>query len=491
MRPGEGEGGHAVIEHVIRTAGRVAGQAGGAVVGIPRHAIVFIVRLRVGMAGGAGELGVIRRIGMTIHTSIPLSIMFATEDREVLPVVIKGGGHPTGFAVTGCTILGEHQGSMIRIGGLVIVGLVAAGAGARGIEIIPVVAGGAIVGNEGMRPVQWIEIIVVREEGRIPVGVRGMAGRTIHGESQVDVVGVDRLVEVLGVARRTFRGGAGIAGGMAGCAIDHQVAAGQREGGHAVIEHIVSIPGGMAGQTGRARIGIAGDPCMVIIRFRIHVTGDAGEFRIISRVGMALGTGRPFALVLAGVDREVGRIVVLVGCRSPSRIGGVAGGTVGGESTLDVVGIQGGLEIGGMTRDAIRRRILVGSVGVALGAIRDGMTQGQGEEAVVHLVRIPVDLVNVMAIRTIGGEVVLDVVGAGGGLEVLQVAVDTVVAQAIEAQAGLRLVTVETAHGGMCAHQGKTIIEVDLGHIIHQPVVGRVTTGTILANGLLVDVHMA
>lgn len=217
---------------------------------------------------------------------------------------------------------------MVRIGGLVIVRLMASGTGTRRVEVVPVVAGGTVIGDQGMCAVEWIEIVVIGKESRIPVGVGGVTGRTIHGEAQIDVVGVDCLVEVLGVAGRTIGWCSGIACCMTGCTIHLEMAAGQWEGGQTVIEHVFGIAGGMTRQAGGAGIHIPEHTLMLIIRVGILVTGGAGELGKVGRVGMAFGTGGPLTLVFTGIDREIGGIVVLIGCRGPARIGGVAGRAV-------------------------------------------------------------------------------------------------------------------------------------------------------------------
>lgn len=128
---------------------------------------------------------------------------------------------------------------------------------------------------------------------------------------------------------------------------------------------------------------------------------------------------------------------------------------------------------------------------MALCAIGDGMAQGQRKKTVIHLVCIPVDLVDVMALRTIGGEVVFDMVRAAGRLKVLQVAIHTVIADPVKAEASFGTMAVKATDCGMGTDQGEAIVKMDLGNVVDEPVVGRMTPGTILADGLLVNVGMA
>lgn len=70
-------------------------------------------------------------------------------------------------------------------------------------------------------------------------------------------------------------------------------------------------------------------------------------------------------------------------------------------------------------------------------------------------------------------------------------AVDTVIAQAVEAKGGFGLMALKTGDGRMGTDKRKAIIKMDLGDIIHQPVVGRMTSRAILTHCLLVDIGMA
>ena len=88
VRAGQGEVGFAVIEPVVSLAGRMAGQAGGTVVGIAVHAIVVVIRFRVGMAGDAGKFGVIRRIRMAVQALLPFSLVLPAVNREIVGIVL-------------------------------------------------------------------------------------------------------------------------------------------------------------------------------------------------------------------------------------------------------------------------------------------------------------------------------------------------------------------------------------------------------------------
>lgn len=59
---------------------------------------------------------------------------------------------------------------------------------------------------------------------------------------------------------------------------------------------------------------------MLVGRFSLGVTGDAGEDGIVGRVGVAVGAGVPFTLVLPRINREI-LVVVVKGRRCPGILG--------------------------------------------------------------------------------------------------------------------------------------------------------------------------
>ena len=104
VRPGQGEHRRIVVKNIVSIASWVAGQTSRIGIGITAHAIVLIVRFRVGVASNTGKFCVIRRIGMAIHTGIPLSIVFTTINREILGIVVKSGRRPSRFGMASCAI---------------------------------------------------------------------------------------------------------------------------------------------------------------------------------------------------------------------------------------------------------------------------------------------------------------------------------------------------------------------------------------------------
>ncbi len=71
---------------------------------------------------------------------------------------------------------------MVGVGSLVEIGHMAALAGIGCIIVIPVMTGGTVIGYDGMRAIQYIIIIVIREIGRTPTGCSRVAGHTIRRE---------------------------------------------------------------------------------------------------------------------------------------------------------------------------------------------------------------------------------------------------------------------------------------------------------------------
>lgn len=128
---------------------------------------------------------------------------------------------------------------------------------------------------------------------------------------------------------------------------------------------------------------------------------------------------------------------------------------------------------------------------MAGGAIIYGVAFLQREEAVVHGVGGPTGCFGIVALEAICRKAGIAMVGVGGIVEIIEVAGSTVVADAVETQARLGGVALGTTHGCMHADEGKTLLLVQPGDVVHEPIVGGVATGAITADGVLVDVSMA
>lgn len=192
----EWEGSIVMVKGIVCIASRVAGKTGGAVIGVSGYTHVVIVRFRIHMTGGTGKLHVVGRVNMTVHTFIPFALVLATVDWEVLHVMIKRGWLPGGLSVASDAISRELQGLVIRIRGLIIIRLVAAGTGIRSVVIIPIVARRTIIGDHGMCPIQWIVVIVNGKGGGFPSRFSGMTGSAFYRKSEDRVVRIGGLFEV-------------------------------------------------------------------------------------------------------------------------------------------------------------------------------------------------------------------------------------------------------------------------------------------------------
>ena len=92
VRTGKWESRVVVVEIVIRRTGRVAGQTRRTVVNITRYPLVVIIRFRIGMTHRATEIRKIVGIGMAINALTPFPFVLTAVNREILRIVIEGGG---------------------------------------------------------------------------------------------------------------------------------------------------------------------------------------------------------------------------------------------------------------------------------------------------------------------------------------------------------------------------------------------------------------
>jgi len=135
---------------------------------------VVVVR----MTSGAG----VRRIGIiAVVTSVTVVCnrdMSARHD-EVL-VVIEGTWCPTAFTVAGGAIRWEVGGSVVWIGGTVVVIQVASDTGVRRIVVITVVAGRTVVGDGSVSAIQLIVVVVNIESCGLPSWLGGVAAFAVR-----------------------------------------------------------------------------------------------------------------------------------------------------------------------------------------------------------------------------------------------------------------------------------------------------------------------
>jgi len=390
----------------------------------PQCNVVGVARLIevVGMAAraGVGRIGIIPT-NVAGRTIISNQRMATRERKEI--VVIETRRRPGAFTVATLTIGGELSSLVVGIGRVVVLGQMASHASVGRVVVIAVVTGRAVVGNGSVRAVERVEIIVVGKSRRRPAGLGGMATRTVGAQSQRDVVGIARLIEIVGMAARAGVGRVGIIPtNVASRAIigNQRVAARERE--EIVVIETRRRPGAFAVAT----LTIGGELSSLVVGIgRVVVIRQMASHASVGRVVViAVVTGR--AVVGNGSVRAVeGVEIIVVGKsrRRPAGLGGMATRTVGAQSQRDVVGIARLIEIVGMAARAGVGRVGIIPTNVASRAIigNQRVAAREREEIVVIETRRRPGAFAV-ATLTIGGELSSLVVGIGSVVVIRQMA---------------------------------------------------------------------
>ena len=200
---------------------------------------------------------------------------------------------------------------VIRVDGLIIIGGMATGTGIRCIGIVAVVTSVTIIGYLYMGTREGINGIMIKS-GRYPASLR-VTGGTIRRKLRSSVIRIGGLVIISRMTSRTLSWCPSISSRVAVKTISREVGSLKREVGRIVIESIISITGGVAGKTGRTVVSITSNTIVLIIGFRIGMTGCTSDYSIIGRIGMTIHTGIPFALVRTAINREILCVVVKIG----------------------------------------------------------------------------------------------------------------------------------------------------------------------------------
>ena len=279
--------------------------------------------------------------------------------------------------------------------------------------------------------------------------------------------------------------------GMAGQTFQSNMPAGQREISGVVVETAVRIASRVAGEAGCVFIGITAHAIVRTVRFGVFMASGAGEKRVIRSIRMAVQALVPSAFMCAAVNREILPVVLRKIRWRPADISGMAGCAVRRKISGLVVRVFRRLKIGLVASETIGRRICKITCRMAGRTIIYFVTFGQWEKAMVNDLRVPAQIIDVVALRAVGRKPGRRMVGVGRGMEVVEVAVDAVVADAVEAQSRFREVAVGTGCLGMPSQQWEPVVLVQLGDIVHQPVFAAVAAGAIVAEGHLVHVGMA
>ena len=358
-----------------------------AVVHIPADSLVICVGLVFQMAIGALEHRIVVRVGVA-RGAHPVGIAVIDVELRVL-AVIEAGGQPGAGVVAGLASGGEKLGlrCVSRIGGSVVVGLVASDAGGRQRGVVVVdVAHRALRRRDGVHAGQRERRVVVVEHCVSPQdGV--MADLALLRESHRDVIWGGCALEV-----RLVAGNARGAGQVV-IIVDVTVAALQRrhgvcthqwEAGAGVIElavrpqnRVVTI--GAGGGDSRGQVGERADR-VVIVSQMARYAGRIGEVVVV--VDVAVGALQRRNGVASG-QRKAGAVVIERGIQPGRGVMALLArlGKIGGH----VIGMGSALEIRQVARHASGSGDVVVVIDVAVGAEarRDGVHSGQREAGAV------------------------------------------------------------------------------------------------------------
>lgn len=345
----------------------------------------------------------IRRIGkIAVVTCITIigNRNVCTNNR-INRIVIEGRRRPCGFGMARSTICRELCGGVVGVGGRVIICGMATKTGIGCVIIIAVVAGRTVIGNDGMRTIQSIIIIVNSKGCRLPARLCRMTTGTIGWQIQRNVVGIGRLIKIGRMAGRTLGWCTDIPGGMTFDAIGCKVCPGERETGGIVVKTGAPITCWVTSQTSRTFINIPVYPIVHIIGFRIDVTGGARKYGKIGGIGMTINTLCPLSQVLPAINREKLSVVLQELGRHPIGIGRMALRTIIGEPSLNVVGACCTLKIRLVTGHTIRGCVSEVTANVAFGTICYFMALGEWEKVVFYFIRSPIRRKNIVTFLAI------------------------------------------------------------------------------------------
>ena len=152
------------------------------------------------------------------------------------------------------------------------------GACAWGVGIITIVARYTLIRDQGMGSVQLIVIIVYGKRGRIPIRCCRMTGDAVCRYIERHMVRVGGLVKVCGVActafgRRPFKSCC-----MTIQAVDGDMRSCQWKVRLIMIKHAFGAARWMTRQAYWTTIYISVYPVMLLVCFRIGMTGDTGKY---------------------------------------------------------------------------------------------------------------------------------------------------------------------------------------------------------------------
>ncbi len=306
---------------------------------------------------------------MTLAAKCPFAIVFATVNREVHAIVVKSGGCPGGFRMAILTGSRKTGRSVVRVIGVVVIIFMTAKTSVRRVVIITIMAERTVIRNDGVGTVQLPIIIMDRESRRHPVGIGGMTGSAIRGNTNSLVIGIGRLIIVRLVAAHTgirrvivipVVAGHTIIGNRRMRPVEHPIIIVDRKGRRHPVGFRRMAALTIGRNTQRRVVGI--DTRIVIGLMAAHT----GIRRIVVIPIMAgrtiIGNRR-----VRPINDPIG-IVNSKGRRHPVGLGGMTALAIGRNTQCRMIGINTLVEIGLVAAHTGRRGVIVVAI-MATGAI--------------------------------------------------------------------------------------------------------------------------
>lgn len=156
-----------------------------------------------------------------------------------------------------------------------------------------------------------------------------------------------------------------------------------------------------------------------------------------------------------------------------------------------MVRVNGAREVLLVAAHAIRRCIAEIPGRMALIAILYGMPLRQREEVMHHVVRVPAVAHGIMALDAIRGIPRTSMIRGLRGHIVVLVAADAIVADPVESQWIAGGMAVRAAQAAMRTSQCESILLMQLGHGVHDPIHRGMASHAIVANGHGMHIGMA
>jgi hypothetical protein len=229
---------------------------------------------------------------------------------------------------------------------------------------------------------------------------------------------------------------------------------------------------------------------MFVVGFPFFVTSDAGKYRVIIGIQVAIRTTVPNSLVSSTIYWEE-RTIVIESCRHPAGIGSVALDTICWEARACMIWIGGIgiiIHMAGKTICTYITKVIHVMTSVAIGYV---VTSGKRKEIMYDARGIPAKSQGRMTIDTILRKANRHMVWILSCQVVVPVAFDTFISEARKDQAAFVGMTFHATQIAVCTNQGKTVFLMDLGNIKNKPIFGSMTPHTIISYRSPMHIGMA